>query len=316
MDPRAGRTWRYQRGNLRRRALTALASGMIATALLGLCLPVCAQIPPADPAAALQAKRIELQPQLRTNAFGEPLYLSSREDDHQIEGDVFAEVRHPFAGVSATFKSASALCQLLFLHLNVRACEPSSSADGAVLTLSVGPKRALAPGVVHPMSYAMRVEAATAAYLRVTLRAAEGPLSTHDYRIVFEAVPIDASRSFVHLGYSYGYGLMAKIAMQVYLATAGRAKIGFTVIGQSDDSQPQYVRGERGSLERNVIRYYLAVLAYHGVHTGSPQAQMEARLRAWFALTERYAPQLHELDLDEYLHEKHDDLARAEAKAQ
>jgi len=36
---------------------------------------------------------------------------------------------------------------------------------------------------------------------------------------------------------------------------------------------------------------------------------MDARLRAWFALTERYPAQLHELSLDEYLQEKHDDLA-------
>jgi hypothetical protein len=33
-------------------------------------------------------------------------------------------------------------------------------------------------------------------------------------------------------------------------------------------------------------------------------------MRAWFALTERYATQLHELDLDQYLREKHADLAR------
>ncbi|WP_158592145.1 hypothetical protein [Noviherbaspirillum sedimenti] len=35
--------------------------------------------------------------------------------------------------------------------------------------------------------------------------------------------------AFVHLGYAYGYGSMAKIAMRLYLATAGRSKIGFTV---------------------------------------------------------------------------------------
>jgi hypothetical protein len=314
MNPNAGRTCRYRRGNLPLCAATAVATGALAAVLLGPCTPACAQEPRADPAATLQAKRNELQPQLRSNAFGEPLYLSSHEGDHQIEGDVYAELPQSFAGVSTTFKSAAAVCQLLFLHLNVRSCQPSTTADGEVLTLSVGPKRALGPGMLHPMSYALRVEAATAAYLRVTLTAPEGPLSTRDYRIVFEAVPIDGSRSFVHLGYTYGYGMMAKIAMHVYLATAGRSKIGFTVIGQDADGRPLYVRGERGSLERNVIRYYLALLAYSSVSTGSTQAQIDARLRAWFALTERYAAQLHELDLDEYLHEKHDDLARA-AKA-
>jgi hypothetical protein len=314
MNPNAGRTCGYQRG-LCTSAVTAVVTGALAAILLGMCTPACAQDLPADPGAALQAKRLELQPQLRANAFGEPLYLSSHEDDHQMEGDVYAEVGHPFTRVGATFKSATTVCELLFLHLNVRACQPSVTANGEVLTLSVGPKRALAPGMLYRMSYALRAEVATAAYLRVTLTAPEGPLSTHDYRIVFEAVPIDGSRSFVHLGYTYGYGMMAKIAMEVYLATAGRSKIGFTVVGQSTDGKPLYVHGERGSLERNVIRYYLALLAHSSVNTGSPQAQMEAQLRAWFALTERYAAQLHELDLDEYLHEKHDDLARAASRA-
>jgi hypothetical protein len=76
------------------------------------------------------------------------------------------------------------------------------------------------------------------------------------------------------------------------------------------------VQGERGSLERNVMRNYLALQAYASVQTGTPQAQMEARMRTWFALTERYAAQLHELDLDEYLHEKQADLVRMGATAQ
>jgi hypothetical protein len=64
------------------------------------------------------------------------------------------------------------------------------------------------------------------------------------------------------------------------------------------------VGGERGSLERNAMRYYLAVIAY----VGPPPGQTEQRLRAWFQLTERYAVQLHELN--EYLDEKHRELRR------
>jgi hypothetical protein len=103
------------------------------------------------------------------------------------------------------------------------------------------------------------------------------------------------------------------MAMGVYLATAGRTKIGFTVLGKDPDGRAQYVQGERGSLERNVMRNYLALQAYASVQTGTPQAQTEARLRAWFALTERHAAQLHELDLEQYLQEKHADLARMAA---
>ena len=52
------------------------------------------------------------------------------------------------------------------------------------------------------------------------------------------------------------------------------------------------------------MRHYLALLACTSVVGGTPAARMDARLRAWHALTERHAAQLHELDLASYLAEK------------
>jgi hypothetical protein len=197
------------------------------------------------------------------------------------------------------------------MHLNVRSCTPSSGADGERVTLVAGPKRSTVPGMQDSISYGMRTVVADATHLRVTLSAAQGPLSTRDYRMVFEVVPIDGGHSFVHFGYSYGYGMLARMAMGSYLATAGRSKIGFTVEGKEADGRPKYVRGVRAAVERNVMRYYLALVARFSVTTGSPDEQSQARLRAWFALTERYAAQLHEYDVDEYLQEKRRDLVRS-----
>lgn len=266
---------------------------------------------PTTSAAGLLAKRVEFQSQLRAKTFDEPLYLASREAGDRMEGDVYAELAIPFTRVSTVLSSAESVCSLLFLHLNVRSCAPSTSASGETLTLSVGPKRAAAVGAV----YSMHVDVANAIYQKVTLLAAEGALSTKDYRIVFESTPIESNRTFLHFDYAYGTSTLAKLAMGAYLATAGRSKIGFTVTGTQSDGRPQYVQGERASLERNVIRNYLALLAYSGVIAGTPQAQLDARLRAWFALTERHAAQLHELDLAEYLQEKHSDLERRASRA-
>lgn len=283
--------------------------------LLLLSPPAVVAQPPAA-AAALLAKRQEFQPQLLAKAMGEPLHLLSQEANNRLEGDVYAELAAPFERVSAALGSAESVCGVLFLHLNVRSCLPSRGPDGPQVTLAVGPKHGATAGTLYDMRYTMRVEAATADYLRVSLAAASGPLSTKDYRIIFEASPIEGQRSFVHFGYAYSFGALAKMAMGLYLATAGRSKIGFTVVGTGADGKPQYVKGERGSLERNVIRNYLALQAYAGVTAGTPQAQTQARLRAWFALTERHAAQLHELDLDEYLQEKQGDVARMAAPAQ
>jgi hypothetical protein len=135
-------------------------------------------------------------------------------------------------------------------------------------------------------------------------------LSTRDVRMVFEAVPIDSQRSFVHVGYAYTYGTLARLAMGAYMASAGRDKIGFTVVGRQPDGRPAYVQGERAAIERNAMRYYLALLAHRSVTTGSREEQAIGRLRAWFALTERHAAQLHEYELADYLREKRADATQ------
>lgn len=287
-----------------------LSAVLVSASVWGAGASAHAQQPSAGSLPALQATRQALQSQLQANAFGEPLVLSSRELPDRLEGDVHAEVAHPFALVQGAFRTPAGICEVLLLHLNVRSCTPSKDSEGGGVTLVGGPKQSGAPGMQYSMRYAVRTEVADPAYLRVTLSAAKGPLSTRDYRMVFEAVPIDSGRSFVHFGYAYGYGTLAKLAMSTYLATAGRAKIGFTVEGQDAGGRAIHVRGERGAIERNVLRYYLALLAHLSVVSGPREALWEARWRAWFALTERHAAQLHEYSLDEYLKEKRSDLAR------
>lgn len=291
-------------------ARTSFPARLAAILLAATVLAAQAQEPPIASAAALQARRLELQPALRGSAFGEPLVLSSREAADRFEGDVHAELAHPFETVAAALRSPAAVCELMFLHLNVHACRP---AEAHALVVLAGPKRSGAAGMTAQMRYTMRIEADEPAYLRVLLTAPTGPLATSDYRIVFELIPVDAGRSFLHFGFAHNAGGLARLAMQAYLATAGRDKIGFTVVGREADGAPRFLRGERASVERNVMRYYLALLAHCGARSGSPDERQQARLRAWFALTERHAAQLHEYDLAEYLREKQQDLARQAA---
>jgi len=291
------------------RALLAMALALSASASLAVDI---------DDAPHLLAKRAELLPHLQATTFGEPIYLVSHETGGRMAADVYADMALPYARVASVLGSADSVCGLLFLHLNVRSCQPTHNANGDVLMLSAGPKQGATAGTVYSMAYTMHVVASTADYLRVTLAAGTGPLSTSDYSIVFEATPLEGQRTFLHFAYAYNYGLLAKMAMGVYLATAGRTKIGFTVVGTGSDGRPQYLQGERGSVERNVMRNYLALLAYasiSGESSSNAATQTDARLRAWFALTERHAAQLHELDLDQYLSEKHADLARMAAPA-
>ncbi|MES2583107.1 MAG: hypothetical protein V4627_10355 [Pseudomonadota bacterium] len=290
------------------RTFSFLAIPFLTIALQALA-PAAVAAPVGPDVSRLLASHSEFQPQLKAKALGEPLHLVSQDTGSRLNADVYAEVPQPFKPLSSLLSSPDSVCGVMFLHLNVRACKATRNAQGDGLVLSAGPKQGSNGGAVYTMQYTMRVEASTPDYVRVALTAASGPLSTSDYRIVFEATPLEGQRTFLRFGYSYSYGSMAKMAMGLYLSTAGRSKIGFTVVGTGADGKPKHVQGERGSIERNVIRNYLALLAYTSIPGAVGQPQMDARLRAWFALSERYAPQLHELTLDEYLTQKHEDLA-------
>jgi len=98
--------------------------------------------------------------------------------------------------------------------------------------------------------------------------------------------------------------------MQGYLATVGREKVGFTVVGRQSDGRPVYVDNVRGVVERNAMRYYLAIDAYLGSLVAPQAERQERRLVEWFDGTERYPRQLHELERDEYLAMKRGEIQR------
>jgi hypothetical protein len=54
-------------------------------------------------------------------------------------------------------------------------------------------------------------------------------------------------------------------------------------------------------VERNTMRYYLALEAYLDNLAVPPAQQFEQRLQSWYSATEMYPRQLHEVDLDAYL---------------
>ena len=81
-------------------------------------------------------------------------------------------------------------------------------------------------------------------------------------------------------------------------------------MGSKTNGQPIYVGSMRGAVERNTMRYYLAIEAYLGALSAPPQEQLEKRLRDWYAGSERYPVQLHELERDQYLAMKRKEVRR------
>jgi hypothetical protein len=144
----------------------------------------------------------------------------------------------------------------------------------------------------------------------VALNSPQGLFGTRDYRIQLEAAPLDRNRTFLHLAYSYTLRGTSRMGMNMYLASSGRDKVGFSVVDRTPEGQPVYVGGVRGVVERNTMRYYLALEGYLGTLDAPPAERMEERLRAFHAGLERYPLQLRELELAEYLEIKRRDASR------
>jgi hypothetical protein len=72
----------------------------------------------------------------------------------------------------------------------------------------------------------------------------------------------------------------------------------------------QPVRGMRGAMERNAMRYYLAIAVYVDSLQLPENERVSRRLQAWFDATERYPAQLHEVERNAYLTMKRDEIAQ------
>ena len=262
-----------------------------------------AQDAPASGAAALHAKFDSLQDKLAHNAYGRPLVLQSTQSSDRLEGEVYARVDQPYAMVQKGLQGTDNWCGILILHLNVKMCH----AQPTGLDMALGRKYDQPVDDAYKLHFDYKPVANGADYLRAELTSSDGPLGTKDYRIAVEAAPLDAAHTMLHMSYAYGFGFTARVAMNAYLSTAGSDKVGFSTSGKDGDGKPAYVGGVRGLVERNTMRYYLAIDDY--VAAPAP-SQLEQRLNTWFDATERYPRQLHEVDKNDYLVMKREEVKR------
>ena len=289
---------------------TRLPTSRIFRVLLAVLLAASGSNVQAQDASSLRERHADLKDRLANNQFQRPLFLESAQTAGNLRGDIFSVVEHPFAAVEQALQSVDHWCDILILHLNVKRCNATRSPGASRLSLSVGKKSDQPAEDAYKLEFAYHVVAATPDYLQVRFNADEGPLGTRNYRIQLQSVPIDARHSFIHMSYSYGYGFAARVAMQAYLATIGRDKVGFSIVNRQPDGRPVYIRNVRGLVERNAMRYYLAIDAYLRTYALPASDQAERRLQDWYASTERYATQLHEMQRGEYVEMKRKEIRR------
>ncbi|MBL8303021.1 MAG: hypothetical protein JNM26_09645 [Ideonella sp.] len=243
------------------------------------------------------------------------LYLRSSAQGDRLLGEVIAVIDQPYGLVRRTLVDPDAWCGILILHLNVHYCRASGPPGRPVLDTGMGRKTGEPLDELYWLSFHHRVLRNGDDHVAVSLQAPTGPLDTRDYDVRVEAAPHVAGQTLLNLRYGYRHGLTARLAMSTYLATLGAGKVGFSSVGRRDNGQPIRVGGLRGVLERNTMRYHLAIEAYLGALGAPPAQQQRKSLLDWYLATERYPQQLHEIDREAYLDLKLRAIARQETES-
>jgi hypothetical protein len=264
------------------------------------CVPGALADTSTDPGAALRARYVALSQQLEESPIQRGLFVESADNPRAPRGDAYAVIDYPFATVAAAFAQPANWCESLILHLNVQYCRASLDDGRPQLAAALGKKTNQPLDDTHRINLIHKIAMSSEDYTRVELSSRKGPLGTGNYLIALELTALDEEHTFMHIQYSYTQGFLARWAASVYFSTSGRDKVGFTLI-QDEDDPPRLVRGIRGALERNTMRYYLALDAYlQALESPVPQ-RFEQSLERWFADTERFARQLREVTHDDYM---------------
>jgi hypothetical protein len=254
-------------------------------------------------AAELRAAYERLAPGLATSGLGRPMVLASAETPAGLKGEVHGVLDQPLATISAALEKPARWCEMLMLHLNNRGCKADEARQE--LVLSVVRRYDIPPEQAFQLPFRVHVASAMPDYFDAKLTSGKGPFGTRNYVISLQGIPLANGKSFVRFSYSYEQSSATRVATQSYLSTFGRGKVGFTVVGKLPSGEPELVGGMRGLIERNGMRYFLAVDAY----SAAPD-DLEKRLGQWHAATRKFPRQLQDASEADYLKFKRMDHQR------
>ena len=261
-----------------------------------------------DKSAELRQRYEQQRRSLDASPFGRPLLIHSNDSSGQPRGEVLAVLDHDFDTLVKTLRQPQSWCDLMLLQTNVKRCAAHGGEGGGRLDAFITRKHEQTVDDAYEVAFQHRVRDAGARHFEVDISAAAGPLGTRDYRLTLQAVPMGERKSVARLTYSYSAGTLARLASETYLSTAGRNKVGFTVVGRDGAGKPMHVGGIRGLAERSAMRYQLALEAVLDAVKTAPAQRAEARLQDWFDGIERHALQLKEMSREDYLAMKRREL--------
>jgi len=248
-------------------------------------------------------KHHTIEKELKKSPSAVPFYIESSVNNDASVVDVYGTMEYPFDSVQSEFLVPTNWCKILLSNMNVRACTYSKVNDTWLLDDYKVNEFAEPLKDAYQMKFEYHVNELQSRYFHILLNAPEGPFHSKDHRVELEAIPLDQGRTFIHLRYSFRYNALVSVALNL----CGGGKTGFTVVGTDSDGNPVYVGGLRGEVERTVVRYYLANLAYMDTLKVPAEQRFEKRISRWYDLASRYKKQLIEMDKEEYFTSKRQD---------
>lgn len=265
----------------------------------------------ASGAGDLRATYEAMAGRLAASPLGMPIVIDSVESAAQLSGSVYAVSQHPFRAVATSFAQPQVWCDVMLLPFNSRSCQVDREGADPALVLIITRKNEHDVSQGHTLRLDWRKRLADQDYFEGRLTSDAGPFGTAGYVIVLRAIGLAQDRTFMHFTFAFRFGAMARLATQAYLATVGRSKVGFSLVGPQGSER--LVGGMRGIVERNAMRYFLAIEAWLNSSRLPAAQQLDARLDNWFDATERYPRQLHEMDKMAYFTIKRRDYRNSSA---
>ncbi len=241
----------------------------------------------AESSETLAGKYRQLEDKIARSPLGIPAYLDSYAEKNISGVDIYGVVAYPFDVLQKELESPPAWCSIIVLHPNIRACTYRLMDSSGMMTLFNVNKPDDTFRDATPIEFSWNI-GKQPGYFDIMLNADEGPFYTKDHRFSIEAIPLDNQRSFVHLRYTYRYGTLANLAIKSFLALFVKERTGFSIVGRDSHGRPVYATGLQGVNERNVIRYYLAILAYLDAHKMPADQRFEKSLNSWHDRAARY----------------------------
>ncbi len=242
-------------------------------------------------------KHRHIEDKLEKSPFGIPVYLESSVDTNASHVDIYGIVPHPFAVLQKEMEVPANWCDIVLPHIDVRACTYAKVNDAWLLNTYSVTKASESFEDSYQMKLQYRVSEAQPVYFNISLFAQEGPFNTKEHQFKVEAVPLDKENTFIHVRHSFSYSSLEYYLMKMF----GGSQVGFSRTGTDSEGKPIYTDGLRGEVERNVVCYYLAILAYLDTLKIPAGQRFERRISQWYDLTDQYKRQLFEITKEKYL---------------